>query len=349
MDPESAKEPARDVPTPPKGRGLVILAAKTAVTGTLITWLVRSGALDLKKLRVLLDSPRVAVTTVCAWLLIAVVMATWRWRILLRAVGANVRMERAAALQVTALFFNGLVPGNVGGDFIKNQAVLGNQPAKLVVLVFVERAVGLVSLVWAGGVGVLLSFDTVREHRELLPIAAAVVFLMTGSVLAPWILFRFLRPHARGSEHATSLTGVVGLLRRGLVSMSGAFQLIFEEKETVLKALLLSFVMHLCNIGYFFFLTRELGNPGVAYSEIAMIFPLGLLTLALPISISGFGVGHIMFNELFRLLGLKGGATIFNVFIVAQLSLCLLGAIPYLFMRNSRPSKTSGEADSSQV
>jgi uncharacterized protein (TIRG00374 family) len=347
MDPETAREPAPENPAPPKGRGLITLAVKATVTVTLITWLVRSGSLDLEKLRILVDSPRVLVTTVCTWLVIAVVMATWRWRILLRSVGAEVALVRAVALQVTALFFNGLVPGNVGGDFIKNQAVLGNQPAKLVVLVFVERAVGLVSLIWAGGVGVLLSAGAVQKHRELLPIASAVLLLMTGSVVAPWILFRLLRPRASEALRATSSAGLVGLMRRGLKSASGALQLIFEEKETVIKGLVLSFGMHLCNIGYFLFLTRELGNPEAAYSEVAMIFPLGLLTLVLPISISGFGVGHMMFNELFRLLGLQGGATIFNVFIVAQLSLCLLGAIPYLFMRHNRPLAAEGASASS--
>lgn len=320
--------------------------AKAAVTVSLIVWLIRSDSLDVEKLRILVESPRVLVRTLLVWLLISVAMTTLRWRTLLQAVGAEVGLPRAAALQVMALFFNGLVPGNVGGDFLKNQAVLGNQPAKLVVLVLVERTVGVISLVWAGGVGVLLSLDAVQRHSQLMPVAASVLALMVGSIVGPWLLLFWLKPSANEAERTLSSAGIVGAIRRAVQSTAGAFQLIFEAKGTVLKGLVLSFLMHLGNIGYFLFLTRELGNPEAVFSEVAMVFPLGVLTLVLPISISGFGVGHVMFNELFRLLGLKGGATIFNVFIVAQLAPCLLGAIPYLFMRSARPKKSENETRS---
>jgi hypothetical protein len=182
----------------------------------------------------------------------------------------------------------------------------------------------------------------VREHSQLLPVAGAVFLLMAGSVIGPWVLFVVLKPFSPDAERGVASGGVVGLLRRAFQSTGGALQLIFLERATVLSGLAVSFLMHLGNIGYFLFLTRELGNPGAAFSEIAMIFPLGILTVVLPISISGFGVGHVMFNELFGLLGLTDGATIFNVFIVAQLSPCLLGAIPYLFMKSKRaaPAKS---------
>ena len=320
---------------------MLVFLVKATVTVSLIVWLIRSDSLDFEKLRVLIESPRVLSVTILSWVLISVAMSTWRWRILLKAVGVEVRLLRATALQVMALFFNGLVPGNVGGDFIKNQAVLGNQPAKLVVLALVERTVGLISLVWAGGVGVLLSIREVQQHPELVPVAGAVFALIVGSVAGPWMLFALMKPSVGDSEQPLGASGIVAVVRRVQKSAAGAFQLIFREKGTVLKALLVSFSMHLANITYFLFLTRELGNPGAEFSEIAMVFPLGLLTLALPISVSGLGVGHVMFNALFEILGLKGGATIFNVFIVAQLSLCLLGALPYMFMRGERSAKST--------
>lgn len=340
MNASRTREPLGGERTGSKGRSLLVFLVKAAVTVSLIVWLIRSDSLDFQKLRILVESKRVFLITVLAWVSIAVGMTTWRWRILLKAVGADVRVLRAAALQVMALFFNGLVPGNVGGDFIKNQAVLGNQAAKLVVLVLVERTVGLISLVWAGGLGVLLSFDAVQQHPRLLPVAAAVFTLIAGSVLGPWVLFAVLKPSASDTERGIAAAGMVGALRRALSSAVGALQLILEAKGTVLKGLAVSFLMHLGNITYFLFLTRELGNPEAVFSEIAMIFPLGMITLALPISVSGLGVGHVMFNELFELLGLSGGATIFNVFIVAHLTPCVLGAIPYLFMKGERAAKT---------
>lgn len=317
---------------------------KAFITISLITWLIRSGSLEISKLKILLESPKVLAVTCLTWLTMAVGLATLRWRILLRAVGAEVALPRATALQVTALFFNGIVPGNVGGDFLKNQFVLGNQGAKLVVMVLAERTVGLISLVWAGGLGVLLSFRKIQDHSELMPLVWATSALVIGSVVGPVVLLFLLKKAGQQTHQTSSLpaTGVINTIRRTLNSAIEAFQLIRSSKGAVTKGLLVSFLMHLGNLTYFLFLTHELGNPGAQFSEIAMVFPLGMLTLVLPISISGLGVGHVMFNELFEILGLTGGATIFNVYIVAVLAPCLLGAIPYMFMR--RRTASSGSA-----
>jgi hypothetical protein len=91
--------------------------------------------------------------------------------------------------------------------------------------------------------------------------------------------------------------------------------------------------MHLGNASYFWFLTRELGNPEAPLGHILMIFPIGMLSLIVPVSVSGLGVGHVLFEQLFNLLNLSGGATVFNVYMVAQLTPCVLGAIPYVMMR----------------
>jgi hypothetical protein len=122
-------------------------------------------------------------------------------------------------------------------------------------------------------------------------------------------------------------------MKRGLGAALDALQLISSANGPVIGALVVSVLMHMGNVLLFLFLTQQLGNPQATFAQIAMVFPLGMLTLIIPISISGFGVGHLMFNALFAVIGLSAGATIFNVFIVSQLAPCLLGAIPYLFMR----------------
>src|SRR5690606_39883427 len=119
-------------------------------------------------------------------------------------------------------------------------------------------------------------------------------------------LYRLLRPTDAPEKRDLSGEGLIGRLRRALRSLVGAFQLIVDAKGSVLKGLVVSFFMHLGNMAFFLFLARQLGNPEAAFSEIAMVFPLGMITLVLPISISGLGVGHVMFNELFALLGMKG-------------------------------------------
>ena len=44
-------------------------------------------------------------------------------------------------------------------------------------------------------------------------------------------------------------------------------------------------------------------------------------------------MGHVAFERLYNLVGLSGGATVFNVFLIGQLVPCFIGAVPYLFMK----------------
>ena len=64
------------------------------------------------------------------------------------------------------------------------------------------------------------------------------------------------------------------------------------------------------------------------------LMPIGLITIAIPISPGGIGIGHVAFESLYSLAGYSGGADIFNLFVIIQLSIFLLGGIPYFFYNN---------------
>ena len=59
------------------------------------------------------------------------------------------------------------------------------------------------------------------------------------------------------------------------------------------------------------------------------LMPIGLITVAIPIAPGGIGIGHAAFESLYQLAGLSGGADIFNLFIIVQLGVFMLGGIPY--------------------
>ena len=70
--------------------------------------------------------------------------------------------------------------------------------------------------------------------------------------------------------------------------------------------------------------------------------PIGLITIAIPIAPGGIGIGHVAFESLYQLAGLSGGADIFNLYIIVQLAVFLLGGIPYfLYSSNYQIPKNS--------
>ncbi|HVJ95168.1 MAG TPA: hypothetical protein VM580_35565, partial [Labilithrix sp.] len=94
-----------------------------------------------------------------------------------------------------------------------------------------------------------------------------------------------------------------------------------------------SMTYHAFMMAFFTLLTQLLLQKDVPFTAVATIFPLGLLTMMLPISPSGLGVGHVAFKRLFEAIGLAGGATVFNVYLLGQMLFCLLGVFWFLGLR----------------
>ena len=84
-------------------------------------------------------------------------------------------------------------------------------------------------------------------------------------------------------------------------------------------------------VGFLFFqVAQMIGVSDLNLATQFFIMPIGLITIALPIAPGGVGVGHVAFESLYQFVGVSGGADIFNLFVIIQLSVYLLGVIPYL-------------------
>ena len=78
----------------------------------------------------------------------------------------------------------------------------------------------------------------------------------------------------------------------------------------------------------------------VSAFEIAAIFPIGILTTALPIAPAGLGIGHVAFDRLYALIGQENGANIFNIYFVSMVAFNLLGSLSYLSIKTKPTNET---------
>jgi uncharacterized membrane protein YbhN (UPF0104 family) len=90
------------------------------------------------------------------------------------------------------------------------------------------------------------------------------------------------------------------------------------------------------------------GSDAFDAALLAPIFPFGTLATAIPLAPGGLGVGHAVFDKLFHLVGLPGGANVFNIYVLSQLVLNLLGFIPYLYVK-SKISQDQMSIESSEA
>jgi hypothetical protein len=63
------------------------------------------------------------------------------------------------------------------------------------------------------------------------------------------------------------------------------------------------------------------------------------MATAIPISPGGLGVGHVLFANLFNLVGIDNGASLFNLFFLIAFLHNFSGVIPYLLVGQSKNTK----------
>ncbi|MCA9588835.1 MAG: flippase-like domain-containing protein [Myxococcales bacterium] len=327
-----------------KAKGRLILLAKVLVATALLTWLLRGGNLDLGALVVVARTPWLLATNFAMWAFVAVVLGGLRWRVLLTLAGAHPKLSRVFSLQLVALFFNVVIPGNVGGDVLKALYVARNEDADkrapILVVVFVERMLGLSGLVALALFVTAVRFPTLWSTPSLRPLVMSVGLLGFGFVLVPALIVLLMRRFGERIEARLDGPSRLAGLARKLVQ---AFRLMATRPGPLVGGMLISILMHGITVAWFALLAREIEGQAASFSAVATIYPLGVLTMILPISPAGVGVGHAAFEKLFAMIGLTGGSTVFNVFLVGQIIPCTIGAIPYVSLRSKAPLSASEE------
>ncbi|MDB4943213.1 MAG: hypothetical protein JWP97_2747 [Labilithrix sp.] len=324
-------------------RTRVILAAKVLLAAALVAWLLRSGALDPRSLGVLLARPLLLAAGL-ALFVVSIFAGALRWSVLLRLAHVRIPYWRAVQLQATSVFFNTAIPGNVGGDLVKSgyaarEAAPAMRPT-VFLIVFLERLLGLGALVLFAGIVIAargLWHDPKLRDPSLAVAALAVVTVAgpTAGIVLVRVLGDRLERWTRGSSRPARLASM----------LVASARLVSAGPKNLAFAVLLSMGVHAMAMLFFTALTLAITAQDVPFSSIASVFPIGLLTLILPISPGGIGVGHVAFDRLFTMIGLTGGASVFNAYLVMQLAPALLGVFPYLTLKRSHALPTEAETD----
>lgn len=331
-DSESPKDEAAPV-APSRGRTLVKTALKWLVPLGLIAWLLSSGKLDLRVLPRVYGDPLLFVANLAAWVGCSIVIAALRWKLLLRGLGFHLGFLKAMRFQFVALFMNTAVPGNVAGDVFKNVLASRSIPeltlTRSLTCVMVERVLGLAGLMLLSVVAVSLRFDAVYSRA---PALVAFVYLLgagtVGGVLVALIAARIAARSRAEGEGVPQ--GLVAKVRARVADIGDALLAYARNPATLGASFALSVLMHAVFVALFFALSTRVGPSSLALLDVAVIYPIGMLTSILPLAPGGIGVGHAAFDSLFRLFSAPGGADVFNVFLVGQLVPNLLGVLPYL-------------------
>ena len=224
-----------------------------------------------------------------------------------------------------------LSPGSVTGDVIKvfYAKKLDPQFSKSFLLstIFMDRFVGLLGLLTILGASCLIFYQKIlavgAEMERLLAINAAILGLSgfaLAAIFAPNSLQQFALKHTR----------TLPFLGEKLSSLMGQIWFMGKNKKVFLQTLGISMVLQFLNILAFYTISAPFYGKDIPLYYAITFIPLGMMSIAIPLSPAGLGVGHLIFDQLFAWAGIAGGASLFNLYFLATVAINSLGVFPYI-------------------
>lgn len=319
----------RDVAVP-KGRRSFRWLLKLTVSALLLTWVI--GRADLSEVAQALTAADFRLVGLALALnAVGWVISVTRWRVLLGAKNVRTSFIHLLRSYLSAIFFNNLLPSTIGGDTLRvyESWALGAGRAGAIAVIGVDRLLGVLALLILALVALFMAPSVVTE-LPLLPLwlggAAGALFVLATLLLASTRSISGLRRHM-----ADLMPRRLG---RVVSSLSGAFRELQQTPRATAAAVGLSFLLQLNVIGHYFLLALAL-NLDVAPADFAVIVPLALAVMAVPISVNAIGLRESAFTFFLGLLGVSSSQALALAWLAFGLVLVqgAIGGVVYALRR----------------
>ncbi len=302
----------------------------------LVAYMIYSGKLDLHSISRVIDNLWLLSLAILI-IIFALSTTYYRWKILLSGQDIYCNNRDLIPIFYIGLFFSSILPGAVSGDIIKSAYIIKKAPDKktsAVMTIILDRVIGLLGLMLICCIGFLINMEIVWKHATLrslsLVMGCSLIALIIFSIIGlskrvgrtKW--FNYFMDHIPFSRIARELYD--------------AFHIYRHKRRILAYALLISMANHIFCILGFFIITRALGFGILSISSYLFIVPTGMLTMAIPITPAGIGVGQAAFLKLFEWsIGTKTtiGADAITIWQAISLFIFMFGVYFYVTYRRT--------------
>ncbi|MBF0315091.1 MAG: flippase-like domain-containing protein [Oligoflexia bacterium] len=314
---------------------------KLSIAVALVYWLFQSGKIDFSILQDSFVAHKSHWVIAFAITCMALFLVAIRWKKILEAKSSK-KFNYFDILRLTWIgnLFNTVLPGAVSGDFVKLIYARKIDPnlskTFLLTSVFMDRILGLFGLLFLMGIASIIKYSELTAISPALANLIHLNFMIFAGMLL-FILSLFLPQ--RFQQSVFNLGNKIPFLGKQFNKTLAQFWIIGKNKKNVIFLILLSMFTQMMNNLIFW----TLASPFFEYAANAprsitildglTFIPLGFVAVAIPITPSGIGVGHLAFNTLFSYYGVTNGASLFNFFLMVTIIVNLMGVIPYLTHR----------------
>jgi len=322
-----------------KAKPLIILLLKVVVSGGLLAYLL-SRIHPERFLQTFATAKYSYIGLAMLVYLVTQGFSAVRWTALARPLGIKTPFKAMLRYYLIGMFFNLFAPGTVGGDVSRVYYLVRDEDMRAqghsvttvhaTMSVLMDRAIGMVVLVWLGAAGLLLFPHYAVPHTARVATFLLSVGLLLGALITP--LLRRLLPE--DGHHL-------------LVKLRLMFRSYRTHWRALLEAALLSLVVHLIQAWMHVLMGRAL-DLNVPYSFAIIVYPLVGTFAAIPITLNGLGLREGGYIFLLAVIGIgneKGIAFGLLLFLVVALD-SLIGGLVFLLQQSPRPDNALREGAS---
>ena len=321
----------------PRRPGLT--AVKVAISLALLAYLISTSNLGALVQRVRAGDPLLMFCAMAVWVVVFA-LQTWRWGILLQALGFPASLRHLSASYLVATFFNNFLPSNIGGDVIRirDSSRITGSTTKSVAVVAIDRILGLGALYMLALTAWLSADSTVRNLA-----GATFVLPLLGGVFAilSWVFFR--PGIARRAMTATGLQDREWAARR-FETVQAAVHVYRERVASVWAAFAGSLALQALVVVYYYLVAHALRIELPLTASFLMV-PLCILVQTVPISFNGWGVRESVFILYFRQVGLDRDSALAFSLVGASLIVLLSLSGAVVWTSRGRPTPAEAAAD----
>ena len=198
------------------------------------------------------------------------------------------------------------MPGAISGDIIKISYLkkinknLSN--SSLMIIIFLDRALGLIGLLLIGGTASLLRYSYLLNLDlgiSNIIFINLVLFFFGGGVISSLFLSK------RWQNKIFLLFKKIPWAGEKANNLLRSFWTFGDNRKVVFKCLFLSILGQLLLISGFSIFALPSTGSTERVLDIVTVLPLGLIITAIPIAPGSIGVGRIAFDKIFQMVSIK--------------------------------------------
>lgn len=263
-------------------------------------------------------------------LLISNVLGAFQWTMLLSGQDVKIKFKDSLNLYFTGLFFNNVMPGSLGGDFVKIYSLkkILKRGKEGLAATFVDRFMGLFVL----SIFSLLSsfylyfFSDINFNKNI----ALYIFVLFGVFIIS-IIFLFSRRFYQLLYNTILIRVNLFGIREKIMDLHSFLHIYRAKPKLLFRIFFISTSIQLLRVLVHFFMALAIGFE-VNFIYFLAFVPLIGLSASLPISFGGLGVREKLGIYLFAFIHPSGTLAAANQFLasIVGILVSLIGGITFI-------------------